>query len=174
MKDFRIFIAGNYRNSAALGLLEKMAYWIKSFKKGVFYPIMMKDFTVPSPDEMPAWFEEFIKDTLPGFIPKEERDVLTPEERNEIASSVYLVENCGYIFSELTTFGGGGPIPESIVAYVKSLRRYIFIKQGHKINIMFRPFVTGSNLHHYSDEENLRHLIKTILQTILTERSRNE
>ena len=169
-KDCRIFIAGNYGNSAALGLLDKIAHWVRNFRNGVFCPIMMKDFVVPFPGEEPDWFKEFLRDSLPKFLRKEERDVLTEEERNEVASTIYLIENCGFIFSELTTLGRGGSIPESLVAYRKGLRRYVFIKQGHKINPMFRAFVTGSNQYYYSDEDNLRQLINTILQTILTER----
>jgi len=93
-KDFRIFIAGNYRSSAALGLLDKIAYWVRSFKNGIFYPIMMKDFVVPSPSKAPAWFKEFIEKRLPEFISKEERDVFTKNETNEVASTIYLIENC--------------------------------------------------------------------------------
>jgi len=169
-KHWRIFIAGNYRDSAALGLLDKMAHWIRSFKKDVFYPIMMKDFEIPSVGKEPGWFQEFIRDTLTSLISKEERDVLTPKQTNEVASNIYVVENCGYIFSELTTFGGGGPLAESIVAYVKGLRRYVFMKEGHRLNPMLIALVSGSNQHHYSDEDNLRQLINTILRTILTER----
>lgn len=171
-KDFRIFIAGNYRKTDALGLLQKMAHWIESFEADCFYPILMKDFEVPPPDKEPDWFKEFIKNRIIGIIPKKERDVLKPEEMNQTAASFYLIENCGYIFGEFTTFGGGGSVPEFIYAYIKDLCRYVFIEQGHSINPTFRAFITGSNLHHYSSEDNLRQLINTILRTILTERSR--
>ncbi len=169
-RDFRIFVAGNYRESAALGLLDKIAHWVGSFRNGAFCPIMMKDFRVPSLGKEPDWFRSFLKDTLPRFISKEERAVFTEEERNEVASTIYLIENCGYIFSELTTFGGGGAIPESLVAYRKGLQRHVFIQQEHWINPMLRGFVTGSNIHYYTDENNLNQLINTILQTLLSER----
>lgn len=169
-KRDRIFIAGNYRDSTALGLLDKMAHWVRSFKRGTFYPIMMKDFEIPVVGKEPTWFQQFIKDTLTSLMSKEEREVLTQEQRNEVASNIYLVENCGYIFSELTTFGGGGTLAESIVAYVKDLRRYVFMKKNHRLNIMLVAFVSGSNQYHYSDENNLKQLINTILRTILTER----
>lgn len=169
-KHCRIFVAGDYRNTAALGLLDKIAHWIRSFKNDVFYPIMMKDFEKPSVGKEPPWFQEFIRDTLTSLISKDERDPLTQKQTNEVASNIYLVENCGYIFSELTTFGGGGPIPESLVAYLMGLRRYVFMKEGRRLNPMFMAFVSGSNQYHYSDEANLKQLINTILRTILTER----
>jgi len=170
-KESRIFIAGNYQDTRSLGLLEKMAFWVESFNQEIFYPVMMKNFKIPRPGEEPDWFKDFLVCSLPDLMEKECFCKLPQEERNEIASTIYLLDNCGHIFIELTTLGGGGMIPEAYVAYLKGLPRYIFKQQGHGINVALRALFTGLNEHEYSDEGNLKQLINTVLRSICAERT---
>ncbi len=166
-RDQRVFIGGNYTDPVFVGLLDKMAYWVRSFKDGVFYPVTMKNFVVPPPNEEPDWFKEFVRSTLPRFLSERERDVLTAKQRSEIASTIYIVENCGYIFIELTSHGELYPIPEFLVAYRRGMHRHVFMKRGHRIGPMLTNFVRGSNLYYYANEDSFERMINSILQTIL-------
>jgi len=141
-KRDRIFIAGSY-DVETLGILEKMAYWIDQFQDANFYSVLLKDFQTfenTKAEEEPQWFKAYKTRKLPKIETRLKRegviigrgwDKRPREWKNLVASTLYLLDECSFVFFELS-FLGYGTLRELIITllcYRKSFLFY-FIQDG--------------------------------------------
>jgi len=177
-KKDRIFIAGSYEPER-LGILEAMAHWIDQLEGSNFHPILLKDFQTfenVGPQDEPPWFKSYKTRRLPliGTRLKKEGVVIgrdweqRPREwKNLMTSTLYLLDQCSFVFFELTS-PGFGTVKELIITFLVYRTTFLFhfVELGKCVPADFEPLVDKKNLFYYRNSEHLREVVESCLRTL--------
>jgi len=174
----RIFIAGSYEPKI-LGILEHISHSIGRFRGNSFYPILLKNFetfeNVKQQNE-PQWFKVYKAKKLPLFRARLENEGVMMGRywnrrsrawKNLMATTLFLLDQCSFVFFELTSpgFGTMDELIITLLVYRKSFLFY-FVQSDHSMHPDVEPLVNERNLFWYHDYEHLKEVVVSCLKTL--------